>query len=216
MHSARCLSCGGHSMKAGELRKQLFYRQGNGGFAKVTIAQSQRQQRRSQDTNPGSLALGTGQGPVHQLPLPQPTRRERGRPAVPPCRLEMLLQGPRIVSPRTRIRTKTGSTFHSPQPPLPISPPFCSQASFRKMRLLSTGEPMRPCLPESLRAWSSFHSSALMSLNCQPFWVLSYAKHGLKYFLIEKRNESMGSQRSLLASGGDRQMRQRAQRHDRS
>lgn len=25
MHSARCLSCGGHSMKAGELRKQLFY-----------------------------------------------------------------------------------------------------------------------------------------------------------------------------------------------
>ena len=67
-HSARCLSRGGHSMKAGELRKQLFYRQGNEGFAKLTIAQSQRQQRRSQDTNPGSLALGTGQGRRSLLP----------------------------------------------------------------------------------------------------------------------------------------------------
>lgn len=79
MHSARCLSCGGHSMKAGELRKQLFYRQGNGGFAKVTIAQSQRQQRRSQDTNPGSLALGTGQGPSTSAASPTADTQRGGR-----------------------------------------------------------------------------------------------------------------------------------------
>lgn len=47
------------------------------------------------------------------------TWRGKGHPAVPPCRLEMPLQGPRVVSPRTRIRTQTSSTFHSPQPLLP-------------------------------------------------------------------------------------------------
>lgn len=72
----QCLSRGGHSAEAGELRKQVSYRQGNGGCARLTTAQSQRQQRRSQDTNPGSLALGTGHGPVHRLPLSQPTRGE--------------------------------------------------------------------------------------------------------------------------------------------
>lgn len=143
-------------MEAGELREQLFYRQGNGGFAKLTAAQSQRQQRRSQDTNPGSLALGTGHRPSPPAAsLTADTRRSEGHSAVPPCCPEMPLQGPsncqsqnlplsqlthgeagvtlqfhhtaqkclfrapRIVSPRTRIRTQTGSTFHSPQPPLP-------------------------------------------------------------------------------------------------
>ena len=119
-HSAQGLSRGGHSVEAGELRKQLFYRQGNGGFAKLMTAQSQRQQRRSQDTNPGSLALGTGHRPSPPAAsLTDDTRRGEGHPAVPPHCPEMPLQGPRIVSPRTRIRTQTGSMFHSPQPPLP-------------------------------------------------------------------------------------------------
>ena len=94
-HSAQGLSRGGHSVEAGELRKQLFYRQGNGGFAKLMTAQSQRQQRRSQDTNPGSLALGTGHRPSPPAAsLTDDTRRGEGHPAVPPRCPEMPLQGP--------------------------------------------------------------------------------------------------------------------------